>query len=112
MLCPPKLLRENYPNDREYTLQSLVEQLGLLELHIRDGSWRLCDCNPGKHLPLVAGLASEGYGFAESEEEREFMECLMNQARVFKAKIRSGEYWTQEDMDRIRDWARRARHKI
>jgi len=36
----------------------------------------------------------------------------MNQARVFKAKIRSGEYRTQEDMDKMRTWAREARHRI
>lgn len=112
MLCPPKLLDENFPSDRDYTLQSLVEQLGLMELHIRDGSWRLCDCNPEKHLPLAAGLASEGFGFAESDDESLFMECLMNQARVFKSKIRKGEYRTQEQMNILKDWAREGRHRI
>lgn len=112
MLCPPKRLKENFPNDREYTFQTLVEQLALMELHIRDGSWRLCSCNPEKHLPGVAGLASEGFGFAETEDELQFMECLMNQARVFKAKIRSGEYRTQEDMNAVKDWARESRHRL
>ena len=112
MLCPPKFLKENFPNDREYTFQTLVEQLALMELHIRDGSWRLCSCNPEKHLPGVAGLASEGFGFAETEDELHFMECLMNQARVFKAKIRSGEYRTQEDMNAVKDWARESRHRL
>ena len=112
MICPPKILNENFPGDREYTLQSLVEQLGLMELHIRDGSWRLCECNPEKHLPVTAGLASEGFGFAESEKERRFMECIMSQARLFKAKIRSGEYRTQDQMDEIRSWSREARHRI
>lgn len=112
MLCPPKLLKENFPNDREYTFQTLVEQLALMELHIRDGSWRLCSCNPEKHLPGVAGLASEGFGFAETEDELHFMECLMNQARVFKSKIRSGEYRTQEDMNAVKDWARESRHRL
>ncbi len=112
MLCPPKLTTENFPNDREYTFETLVEELFLMERHIRDGSWRLCSCNPEKHLPGVAGLASEGLGFAETDKERNFMECLMSQARVFKAKIRSGKYGTQEDMNAIKDWAREARHRL
>ena len=112
MICPKKLLKENFPNDRKYTFQTLVEELFLMERHIRDGSWRLCSCNPEKHLPGVAGLASEGFGFAETNEERHFMECLMSQARVFKAKIKSGEYRTQGDMNAVKDWAREARHRL
>ena len=112
MICPKKLLKENFPNDREYTVETLVEELFLMERHIRDGSWRLCSCNPEKHLPGVAGLASEGLGFAETDDERNFMECLMSQARVFKAKIRSGKYRTQADMNAIKDWAREARHRL
>ena len=112
MLCPKKLLKENFPNDMEYTFHALVEQLALMELHIRDGSWKLCSCNPEKHLPVVAGLASEGFGFAETDDERHFMECLMSQARVFKAKIKSGEYRTQGDMNTVKNWAREARHRL
>lgn len=112
VLCPPKILKENFPNDREYTFEALVEQLGLIELHIRDGSWRLCSCNPEKHLPVVAGLTSEGFGFAETDDERHFMECSMSQSRLFKAKIKSGKYRTQEHMNIIKDWARELRHRI
>jgi len=112
LLCPPKRLTVNFPSDREYTLQTLVEELFLVERHIRDNSWRLCDCTPSKHLPGIAGLASEGYGFAEEKNERNFMECLMNQARLFKSGIENRKIKTQEQWDQIRDWARKARHLI
>lgn len=107
-------LREytSYPSDREYTFNSLVEELGLLERHVRDGSWRLCSCNPEKHLPLIAGLASEGYIFAESASERRFMADLRDKARSLKARIKGLELGTQEDMDGVADWARTLRHGV
>ena len=110
--CPSKRLTQNFPSDRVYTHQALVEELFLVERHIRDGSWHLCDCTPSKHLPGIAGLASEGYGFAHEKGERGFMECLMNQARLFKSDIETHKIRSQEQWDRVRDWARRARHLI
>lgn len=98
--------------NREYTLESLVEQLGLMEQHVNDGSWKSCSCNPEKHLPLIAGYASEGYRFAKSPGERAFMENLRDRARMYKAKIKSRELQSQEDMDKIADWAREARHGV
>lgn len=112
LLCPPKRLIQNFPSDRVYTHQALVEELFLVERHIRDNSWRLCDCTPSKHLPGIAGLASEGYGFAEEKGERGFMECLMNQARLFKSQIETRKIKTEEQWNQIRDWARSARHLI
>ena len=61
----PLIVKENFPSDEDYTYGALVEELCLIERHIRDGSWRLCSCNPEKHLPSISGLASEGYGFTD-----------------------------------------------
>jgi len=110
--CPPKMLKESFPNDREYTFNALIEELFLVERHIRDNSWRLCDCTPSKHLPGIAGLASEGYGFAEDTDERGFMECLMNQARLYKAMIEDGRIKNEKQFNQIRAWARYARHLL
>lgn len=41
--CPPKILKANFPSDRDYTVNALVEELFLIERHVRDGSWHLCD---------------------------------------------------------------------
>ena len=110
--CPTPRQIVNFPSDRLYTFGALVEELFLVERHKRDGSWRLCDCVPSKHLPGIAALSSEGAGFAEEKGERVFMECLMNQARLFKAGIDGRKIRTDEQWEQIRNWARRARHRI
>jgi len=103
--------KANFPDDHAYTLNSLIEELTLIERHIRDGSWRRCRCNPEKHLPLVAGLASEGYGFAEGKAEKEFMRCLRDTARVTRDKMERGLF-KDRDAEKLRAWARASRHRI
>ena len=113
LTCP--LIREaskvNFKDDHNYTLNSLIEELALIERHIRDGSWIKCRCNPEKHLPLVAALASEGYGFSENAHEKEFMRCLRDTARLTREKIEHGVF-KEKDADRLRAWARESRHRI
>lgn len=104
--------RVNFPNDKAYTYQSLVEELTLIERHARDGSWRLCTCIPGKHLPNIAGLGSEGYGFSDSDEERKFMQDIMTEARLMKRDIDRGVIRGQKHFDTIRAWARTSRKRI
>lgn len=69
------------------------------------------NCNPEKHLPLVAGLASEGYGFAEDPDEKAFMRKLQNYARIMRSRIKAGKFTTKE-ADSLRAWAREMRHRI
>lgn len=101
----------NFPGDHDYTLNALVEELTLAERHLRDGSWKLCDCNPEKHLPMIAGLASEGYGFTDDVGEKAFMVRLRDGARIFKGKIEKGEF-QQHDAEDLRAWTREMRHRI
>ena len=112
LTCPPKIIKESFPHDHDYTVNALVEELFLVERHVRDSSYTGCDCTPSKHLPGIAGLASEGYGFAEDVDERGFMECLMNQARLYKAMIEDGRLKGEEQWNEVRDWARRMRHYL
>lgn len=107
----PRIVSQNFPDDRVYTLNSLVEELALMERHLRDGSWTLCSCNPEKHLPLVSGLASEGFGFTDDQDEKEFMRLIRDRARIWRAKIQDGKF-DKEDADNLRAWARSARHRI
>lgn len=104
--------RVNFPNDHAYTLQALVEQLTLIELHARDGSWKICSCIPSKHLPIIAGLTSEGVGFSDSDEERKFMQETMTKARLLKRDIDKGIIRSQDHFDTIRAWARTSRKRI
>jgi hypothetical protein len=83
----------------KYTNEALIEELALLERHYRDGSWNVCSCVPEKHLPLIAGLASEGLMFLEAAEnpaERErmkvFYENLADVARKARLSIDEGTY--------------------
>jgi hypothetical protein len=100
-----------FPGDRKYTHNSLVEELALAERHCRDGSWAYCQCNPEKHLPLIAGLASEGVGFAESEPEKSFMKGLRDYARKLKVDIERGDF-NDDAAEDFREWAREMRHRI
>ena len=101
----------NFPNDRDYTHNALVEELVLIERHLRDESWRLCNCNAEKHLPGIAALGSEGQGFAETADEREFMRQLQVRARLWRDKIKKGSF-TEEDADQLRALVREYRHRI
>ena len=107
----PNIVSQNFPDDRIYTFNALTEELALMERHLRDGSWKLCSCNPEKHLPLVAGLASEGFGFTDDEDEKAFMREIRDRARIWKAKIQEGKF-SSEDADELRAWARALRHRI
>lgn len=108
----PAIVKENFPDDYNYTIGAILEELILIERHARDGSSVRCGCIPEKHLPAIAGLASEGYGFAKTPEEKHFMERLMSAARVYKAKIKSGDIRSLEEFDEIRAWARESRHRL
>lgn len=98
-------------NDRDYTHEAMIGQLGLMELHIKDGSYRECTCNPEKHLPVLAGLASEGSGFTEDPDEKVFMQRVRDTARNWRTRIKAGLF-TEEDAAKLGDWAREQRHRI
>lgn len=77
--------------NRKYTAASLIEELALLERHYRDGSYTECSCVPEKHLPLIAGLASEMVMFVPSGEKA-FYENLAEVARKARVSIEEGNY--------------------
>ena len=142
MASIPLIVKENFPNDQEYTYDRLIEQsamlelrlrdgtwkkrecdglqvvcdemsteLGLMQLHLSDGSWVLCSCNPEKHLPLISGLASEGFGFTDDPDEKAFMQEIRDTARIWRSRIKKGLF-NAERADELRAWARDVRHRI
>ena len=102
----------NFPDDRTYTINALIEELTLAERHCRDESYPLCSCLPEKHLFLLAGLASEGYGFAQDQDEKEFMRQLQVRSRKIREDIKEGRCRTKEDYDKLRAWLREMRHRL
>lgn len=81
-------------NDRDYTVESLVKQLSLIELHSKDGSAvdAGCACIEGKHLYAVEGLAEEGQGFGLSAKEKQFYGKLADVARKLRKTIEDGSF--------------------
>jgi len=81
-------------NDRVYTLDAVIKQLGLIELHCKDGSAidAGCQCIDTKHLYLLEGLAEEGQGFALSEKERKFYEELGSMVRLIRKNMEVENY--------------------
>jgi len=112
-LSPLKAIeRVNFPNDRLYTLNAILEELAIAERHCRDESYKSCTCLGEKHLYLLAGLASEGYGFAESLDEKEFMRQLQVRARKFNADLKGMKFKSSKDYDVLRAWLREQRHRL
>jgi len=113
VLEPMKLIEKvNFPSDRDYTINALLEELAIAERHCRDESYKGCSCLSEKHLYVIAGLASEGTGFAESPEEKEFMRKLQVRARKIRDDMKQGKVRSPEDYDVLRDWLRQQRHRV
>jgi hypothetical protein len=76
-------------NDRDYTYEAVMQQLGLIELHTRDGSAEEagCHCIETKHLRLIEGLSSEGQSFAMSDKESAFFKDLGSLARALRKNL-------------------------
>jgi len=100
-----------YPGGRAYALQNLVGELASLGLHCRDGSWKICTCIPEKHLPLIAAISSEAYGFAKLPDEKAFMEKILFGARELHHRVLL-EGMSLSLAEDIRGWARGCRHMI
>jgi hypothetical protein len=103
---------KKFKNDREYTYESLIKQLNLLELHVRDGSVFECSCSSSKHMPTIEGLAEEGIGFTEDYKEKRFMQKLSDTALAFKNALKTKDKITEEEAEEIREWAREMRRRI
>lgn len=82
----------------DYTRESLLEELSLMERHARDGSAveAGCSCIEEKHLLLIAGLASEGVTLAKDQAEKEFYMNLADRARELRQQIIQGD-WKKAD---------------
>ena len=78
--------------NRKYTANALIEELALLERHVRDGSFRECSCVPEKHLPLIAGLSSEMVMFVKDEHIEDFYRNLAEVARNSRSSIEDGNF--------------------
>lgn len=76
-------------NDRAYTSDAIIKQLGLVELHCKDGSAveAGCQCIDTKHLYLIEGLAEEGVGFSLSATERQFYSQLADLVRLIRKRM-------------------------
>lgn len=81
-------------NDRDYTRDAVIKQLGLIELHCKDGSAidAGCQCIDTKHLYLIEGLAEEGMGFSLSAKERKFYENLADLVRQTRKRMEVEDY--------------------
>ena len=81
-------------SDRDYTRDAVIKQLGLVELHCRDGSAidAGCQCIDTKHLFLIEGLCEEGQGFALSAAERQFYKDLGDLVRLIRKKMEVEDY--------------------
>jgi len=76
-------------NDYDYTRESILKQVSLIELHSKDGSATDagCGCIEGKHLIILEGLCEEMVGFTKSEEEKNYYSWVGDVARKIRRDI-------------------------
>lgn len=76
-------------NDRNYTMEAIIKQVGLMELHGKDGSAveASCGCIEGKHTFLLEALAEEAIGFSESKQEQAFYNYVADVARTIRRHV-------------------------
>ena len=81
-------------NDRTYTEDAIIKQLGLIELHSKDGSAQDagCKCIESKHLYLLEALSEEGAGFSLSEQEKQFYLELGDLARNIRKRMEQDDF--------------------
>jgi len=81
-------------NDRDYTRDSILKQIVLVELHGKDGSAvdAGCACIETKHTYMLEGLFEEAVGFALSQKERDFYTWTSELMRVLRKKIDTEDY--------------------
>ena len=81
-------------NDRTYTMDSVLKQLSLIELHGKDGSASEagCGCIESKHLYMLEGLSEEGAGFALSEKEKQFYLQVSDLMRNLRKRIDTEDF--------------------
>lgn len=82
-------------DDYDYTRDSIIKQLTLIELHGKDGSAvdAGCQCINTKHTYILEGLAEEMVGFAKSEKEKQFYLQMAALMRELRKKI-DAEDWS------------------
>lgn len=78
----------------DYTRETLLEELSLMERHARDGSAfeAGCSCIEEKHLLLIAGLASEGVTLAKDQAEKEYYMKLAEWSRSKRQEIINADW--------------------
>lgn len=76
-------------NDRDYTREAVIKQLGLIELHCKDGSAinAGCACIETKHFYFLEGLTEEGQGFALTTKEEDFYKQLGDFSRLARKRL-------------------------
>ena len=81
-------------NDRNYTRDAILKQLGLIELHGKDGSAVEggCACIESKHLFMLEGLSEEGAGFALTDQEKKFYLQVSDFARNLRKRIEAEDW--------------------
>lgn len=81
-------------DEHEYTKDAIIKQLGLIELHGKDGSAveSGCACIEEKHLFNLEGLSEEQVGFALSKVEKEFYADVSDLMRRIRKRIEVEDY--------------------
>lgn len=123
-------MADAFPNDRDYTYESITQHLNAIELamrdgshksckpinlrmrgelllihkHFKDGSWRLCKCSPEKHLPTVVQFAQEGVAMSQSDKEMVYMENLRDTALTYARRLDEGQL-TDAEAQTLSRWA-------
>lgn len=88
-------------DDLEYTRESLIKQLLLVQNHGVDGSAvdAGCGCIEDKHLFIIEGYSEEGETIATNPQEKQFYAWVADWAREIRKRI-DAENWSTHGVSR------------
>jgi len=86
-------------NDKQYTEDSILKQLVLIENHATDNSILTagCHCVEGKHLFALEGYSDEGVNIMAEPQKKEFLVALGALARSLRRNMESDK-WSMRDV--------------
>lgn len=86
-------------NDKQYTEDSILKQLTLIENHASDGSVldAGCHCVEGKHLYALEGYSEEGVNIMAEPQKKQFLTSLGALARSLRRNM-EGDKWNMKDV--------------
>ena len=111
VLAYKRRLDEGQLNEEEADELSNWVEMAIDEMNAMQREWKLCVIDTASYMNKISGLAGEGVGFTNDENEKRFMQNTRDMARQYSHHISSGKI-NDNSAEAMREWAREQRRRI